>query len=129
VRDLKYLNPGELTLPRGYTQVIKAGSIVWIAGQTAVDQNSDVVGKNDPEAQARQVYANLETAIRAAGGGLSNIVKITTYLTSRDYAPAMRRVRAEFFPKNPPTSTQVIVRGLARPEFLIEVEAMAVLGE
>ncbi len=67
----EYICPEELTLPRGYTQVINAGRIVWIAGQTAIDRYSNVVGKNDPEAQARQAHANLETAIRGAGGGLS----------------------------------------------------------
>ncbi len=125
----EYICPEELTLPRGYTQVINAGRIVWIAGQTAIDRYSNVVGKNDPEAQARQAHANLETAIRGAGGGLSDIVKIVTYLTSRDCAAAKRRVRVEFFPKYRPISTQVIVQELAHPEFLIGVEAVAMLGD
>lgn len=121
-------NPPALSNPGGrYSQVVKAGNLVFIAGQTATNAQGEVVGVGDVEAQARQVYANIEAAVRSVGGTLANLVKTVTYITSRDSFPIVSRVRQEVLTRDLPTSTLLIVSGLARPEFLVEVEAVAVV--
>jgi len=125
----QYLNPDTLSKPRGYTQVVKAGNTVYIAGQVSVGPDGNVVGKGDAEAQVRQIWRNIEAAARAAGGtGLQNVVKTTTYVTSINYAAAVRKVRDELFSTlNPPTSTLLVVSALANPDFMVEIEAIAVM--
>lgn len=124
----QYYNPDALGTPRGYTQVVKAGSTVYIAGQVSAARDGSVVGKGDPEAQVRQIWRNLEAAVTAAGGTLHTIVKTTTYVTSIDYAAAVRKVRDELFRSaNPPTSTLLVVSALANPDFMVEIEAIAVV--
>ncbi len=126
----QHLNPDTMSRPRGYTQVVKVGNTVYIAGQVGVAQDGSVLGKGDPEAQVRQVWRNLEAAVKSAGGTLQNIVKTTTYVTSIEYAGAVRKVRDELWrSSNPPTSTLLVVAGLASPDYMVEIEAIAVVGE
>jgi enamine deaminase RidA (YjgF/YER057c/UK114 family) len=126
--NLQYLNPDAMGRPRGYTQVVKVDHTVYIAGQVSATSDGSVVGKGDPEAQVRQVWRNLETAVTSAGGTLQNIVKTTTYVTSIDYAAAVRKVREELFhSSNPPTSTLLVVSALASADFMVEIEAIAVV--
>ncbi len=126
---VEYLTePKGLNPTRGaYSHVAKVGNMVYISGQTASDENGNVVGEGDAEAQARQVFANLDRAVRAAGGTPQNIVRLGMYLTSRDHMPALRAGRGEMFGDKPPASTLLIISGLARPEFMIEVDAIACL--
>ena len=124
----QYLNPDTMSRPRGYTQVVKVGNTVYIAGQVGVAQDGSVVGKGDPEAQVRQVWRNLEAAVKSAGGTLQHIVKTTTYVTNIEYAGALRKVREEVWrSSNPPTSTLLVVAGLASPDYMVEIEAIAVV--
>ncbi|MBI3329854.1 MAG: RidA family protein [Nitrospinae bacterium] len=126
----QHLNPDTMSQPRGYTQVVKVHNTVYIAGQVGVARDGSVVGKGDPEAQARQVWRNLEAAVTSVGGTLQNIVKTTTYVTNINYAAAVRKVREELYQaSSPPTSTLLVVAGLANPDFLMEIEAIAVVGE
>ena len=126
--EYEFIDPATLPKPRGrYSQVVRAGNLVFIAGQTAVDLDGEMVGDGDPKAQARQVYANLKTAIESVGGKASDIVKTTTYPVDRELIPGIREAREGFFGAALPTSTLLIVAGLARPELLIEVEAVAIL--
>ncbi len=122
------INPPALSKPTGYSHVVKAGNTVYIAGQIAMNAKGEVVGVGDVPTQGKQVFANLEAAVKAAGGVKEDIVSITTYLVNRDHLPAYREARAAFFGENPPTSTLLIISGLALPELLIEVSAVAVLG-
>ncbi len=78
-------------------------------------------------AQARQIWQNLEAAVKSAGGDLENIVKTTTYVTDVTHSAAARQMRAELFPPNPPTSTLLVVSQLASPDYLMEIEAIAVV--
>jgi enamine deaminase RidA (YjgF/YER057c/UK114 family) len=123
----QHLNPNTMPPSRGYTQVVKTGSTVYIAGQVGVAPDGTVVGKGDAEAQARQIWRNIEAAVKAAGGaGLQNVVKTTTYVTSIDHAGAVRKVREELFRTiTPPTSTLLVVSALASPDFVVEIEAIA----
>ena len=111
----------------GYSHVAKAGNTLYIAGQVAQDVEGNLVGKGDFEAQARQAYTNLKNIIEEAGGSLQNIVKMTTFLTHHNYVETYRSVRNEFFSEPFAPNTLLIIESLASPDYLIEVEAVAVL--
>jgi reactive intermediate/imine deaminase len=123
---LRHLNPKGLSTPTGYTHVVapQRGRLVFIAGQVAADATGAVVGKGDFKAQTRQVYENLKTAVEAAGATMADVAKINVYVTDISQIAAMREVRQQYFTGNPPASTLVQVVALARPEYLIEVEAI-----
>jgi 2-iminobutanoate/2-iminopropanoate deaminase len=118
--------------PPIYSQAVKvtgAETILYLAGQVAYDDNGGVTHPGDFKAQARAALQAVKAQVEAGGGTMANIVKVTTYLTDirhrADYGP----IREEFFGKNKkmPASTLVAVTALAQPEFLIEIEAIAVL--
>jgi len=115
------------TRDKGYSHVAKVGKTLYIAGQVARDIQGKLIGKGDFEAQARQVYTNLKNILQETGGGLKNIVKTTTILTYYGNVESYRKVRSEFFGDLMPPSTLLIIESLASPDFLIEVEAIAVL--
>ena len=126
----KVIQPKSLSDPRPrYSQGILAdgGNLLFIAGQTASDKDGNVVGKGDIEAQTHQVYKNLTAVLEEAGGSLENLVMTTTYITGREYREGYNRVRQQYYKKNSPTSTLVIVTGLASPDYLIEINGVAVL--
>jgi enamine deaminase RidA (YjgF/YER057c/UK114 family) len=125
----QHINPDTLSRSRGYSQVVKVENTVYIAGQVSAGADGNVVGKGDPEAQVRQVWRNIEAAVKAAGGTLQNVAKTTTYVTNIQYAAAVRKVREEVFQSSsPPTSTLLVVAGLASPDYMVEIEAIAVVG-
>ena len=111
----------------GYSHVAKAGDTVYIAGQIALDPGGNLVGKGDIKAQTHQVYANLQAILEELGGSLEDIVKLTTYLTDRSHLDAFRRVRNRFFTDAFPPNTLLFVSGLAHPDYLVEIEAVAFL--
>ena len=116
----RYLNPKGLPEPPGYTQAVRAGDTVYIAGQG---------GEGDPEAQVRQTWSNLRTAVEAAGGKVEDIVTTTVYLTDLAHAPLVRKVRAEIYASSPPpASTIVEVSALAGEGMIVEIEAIAVVN-
>ena len=127
----RFVNPPGLVKPTGYTHVVIApdGRTVYIAGQVAFDSTGAVVGEGDFTAQAEQVYRNLERALQSVDGSLADLVKTTTFITDIKNLPSLRQVRSRRLSKNqPPANTLLQVSGLARPELLIEIEAVAVLG-
>ncbi len=128
--EVTYMNPGGIAdpSPSGFTAVVKAGNTVYIAGMVAQDENGNVVGEGDAEAQTRQIWRNIGVAVQAAGGNLADIVKTTTYVTGIEHGAAVRRVRGELFPENPPTSTLLVVSELANPAYVVEIESIAVIG-
>src|ERR671924_1451725 len=124
------IQPKSLNDPRPrYSQGILAegGKLLFIAGQTASDKDGNVVGKGDIEAQTRQLFKNLSAVLEEAGGRLDNLVMTTTYITDRKYREGYNRVRMDQYKGNVPTSTLVIVTGLANPDYLIEINGVAVL--
>ena len=123
-----FLNPPTMSQPRGFTNVVKVDNTVYIAGQVSADRDGNVVGKGDPEAQVRQIWHNIEAAVKSVGGTRHDVVKTTTYVTNIAYGAAVRKVREELFPANPPTSTLLVVSGLANPDYMVEIEAIAVVG-
>lgn len=127
----KRINPPELGSPPGYSQIVEvtAGRIIFIAGQTALDRDGNVVGRNDFAAQAEQVFQNLAIAIRAGGCTPADLVKLTVFLTDMDNLGRYREVRNRFFasvtPPAAPAVSLVEVSKLYGPDFLIEIEAIA----
>jgi enamine deaminase RidA (YjgF/YER057c/UK114 family) len=93
----------------------------------ARNANGELVGKGDIEAQVTQVFENLKTAMAAAGGDLRNLVKVVIYLTDPRFRDAIRLVQPRYLREELPASTMVIVKGLASPEYLVEIDAIAVV--
>ena len=112
----------------GYSHAVQAGNTLYIAGQVAVDPEGNAVGEGDIEAQVAQVWQNLKSILGFAGGTVEDIVKITVFTTDIAYRPAIAAARDLAFPNGRyPASTFLVVKGLARPELLVEIEAIAVL--
>jgi enamine deaminase RidA (YjgF/YER057c/UK114 family) len=129
--SIKRLNPPELGAPPGYSQIVdvRAGRIIFIAGQTSLNRDGELIGRNDFAAQAEQVFRNLNVALKAAGCTASNLVKLTAFLRDMNNLSAYREARNRFFstatPPAAPAVTLVEVSKLYGPDFLIEIEAIA----
>ena len=125
----RYVNPTGVATPTGYSHaVVKPGNPVFIAGQVAQDRDGNLVGRGDPQAQAKQVWANLATMCEALGATLADIVKITVYTTDLAYRPAIGEARSEAYPDgNLPASTFVVISSLASPDYLVEIEAVVMV--
>ncbi len=111
----------------GYSHAAIVGDTLYIAGQIALDRSGRLVGKDDIELQAQQVYANLAAILSELGGDLGDIVKMTTFLTERSHLDGFRRARNRVFSEPFPPNTLLLIDGLAHPDYLIEIEAVAVL--
>jgi enamine deaminase RidA (YjgF/YER057c/UK114 family) len=128
---IRCLNPSELGEPPGYSQVVevRAKSIIFIAGQTALDRYGALVGKDDFVAQAEQVFRNLSASLKSVDCDASNLVKLTVFLRDMSQLSAYREARNRFFgtvsPPAAPAVTLVEVARLYGPDFLIEIEAIA----
>ena len=126
-------SPATLPPPTGYSHVAKVnkGTLVYIAGQVSSDASGKMVGEGNFEAQVEQVFKNVKLALDAAGATMADIVKLNTYLVaevSQDDLPKMRAIRDSYLNKEkPPASTLVVVTRLARPGWLIEIEAVAAI--
>ncbi|WP_282082686.1 RidA family protein [Streptomyces tendae] len=113
-----------------YTHVVLGtGRFVAVSGQLALDEDGRVVGEGDPAAQARQVFENLRRCLASAGATFDDVVKLTFFVTDMAHMGAIRAARAEHIPDDRlPAASAVQVAALVRPEFLMEVEAFAVVA-
>jgi enamine deaminase RidA (YjgF/YER057c/UK114 family) len=132
---LEHVDPPDVAPPRAsYSHAIRSrGEVVWLAGQVATDAAGASVGVGDAPAQLRQVMANVGHALGAAGAAWSDVVRLVFYVVGRDNVEPVRSVRSELmrelFPEGRfPTSTFLVVDRLASEDFLVEVEATAVVG-
>jgi reactive intermediate/imine deaminase len=124
------INPPHLPVPDGpFSQMVRAEGSKWLflSGQVAVDERGEVVGKGDISVQTTQALENLKKALAAEGAGLSQVAKVTVYLTDMAHRQAVAQIRYSYFGRDLPASTLVEVKALAHPDFLIEIEAIAVL--
>ena len=124
------VQPESLPDPRPrYSQGIQTdgGRLLFIAGQTSVDKDNRIVGVGDIERQTVQVFENVGAVLRAAGASFDNLVMTTTYLTDIKYREVYNRVRLQYYKNGCPTSTLVVVAGLANPDYLIEIDGIAVI--
>lgn len=132
--DKKFINPPTLSTPTGYTHVVTiagGGKLIYLSGQVSLDKSGAIVGKGDFAAQTRQVHDNLLAALAAAGAKPADVVKINTYVVNykAEHRAVIREIRGPIFGKdNPPASTLVGVQALALDDFLLEVEAVAVVA-
>jgi 2-iminobutanoate/2-iminopropanoate deaminase len=118
------INPVGISPNPALSAGIRVGDFLFVSGNVGVDSSGNLVGPGDCEAQSRQVMANIRTIVEAAGGSMQDVVKITCFLTDVNDYPAYGKVRSETWPSSPPASSTVIVAGLVRPEYLVEVEAV-----
>lgn len=130
----EFCNPPELARPNGFTHIVKSsgGAILHVSGQVSYDSAGNIVGIGDLASQVEQVYRNIETALAAYRASMKDVVKTTLFV--RDLTPekiaVIRHVRARFLEvDNPPASTMVGVQALAKPELMLEVEAVAILDD
>lgn len=125
------INPKDISKPfANYSHVVTvegAKKLVFCAGQVAADVDGKVLPPDDFNAQARMVMENLGRALAAGGAKISDVVKITIYICNPHDVPNARRILQTYFTDNPPINTLCILRGLAIPNFLVEIEAIAVL--
>ena len=131
---VRIFNPDTLVKPTvGYSQVaeVTSGKVVYIAGQISQDKSGNLVGKDDFRAQVTQVFENLKAAVEAAGGTFNDVVKLNYFCAESvdpSQIPAVREIRDKYVnTAAPPTSTFVVVKRLVRPEWMIEIEAVAVV--
>lgn len=131
-----YLNPDTLfpSQQYGFSQIVKStgGTLVFISGQVAWDAQQNIDGGGDIGAQARQALHNLQIAVTTAGGTLADIVALRLYIVdyTSEKAPPITQALKDFFPADTaPTSTWIGVQALANEQFMIEIEATAVLEE
>lgn len=130
----KFLNPKTHATPPGYTHVVNVTAptrLVFVAGQLGQDKDGNFVGgPGNFRAQAEQVYQNLKDALAAVGAGFEHVVKTTNYILDINHLPELRAARAKFITgSNPPASTLVVIKSLARPDALVEIEAIAAVPE
>jgi enamine deaminase RidA (YjgF/YER057c/UK114 family) len=118
--------------PAGYSHVVevRGGRTLYIAGQLALDKEGNLVGRGDLRAQVKQVFENLKARLEEGGATFKDVVKLNYYLTDASDLQGLRDSRNSYInTENPPASTLVVVKQLVREEYLIEVEAVAVVGE
>jgi len=124
----KVITPKKLHRPFGYSHAIQIDNTIYISGQIPLDQEMNVVGKNDIAQQTELVYENLKKVIEDAGGTMSNIVMMNIYCTDIEaFDKETRHLRKKYFGNYYPAITAVEVKRLYRPDFMIEIEAVAVL--
>jgi 2-iminobutanoate/2-iminopropanoate deaminase len=105
----------------------RVGNLVIVSGQAAIDDAGRIVGPDDFDSQAEQVFANLKRVLEAAGSSLEQVVKVTIYLTDMSNFPKIVDLRARYFTRPWPADTIVGVTALALPELQIEIEAIALV--
>src|SRR5262245_16364227 len=125
--EKRHLDPPGLPRPRAGSGVVVADGTAYVAGQVALNAAGELVGKGDVDAQLSQIYANLDAALGALGAARANVVKKTTYMTRPDHFGNVRQAREAYYGAGQPTSTAFVVEGLTDPDYLVEIEAVAVL--
>lgn len=127
---LRFINPPSLPKPTGYSHIaeVSGGRTVYISGQVPLDASGNLIGPGDLRAQTTQVFNNLKHALEAVGADFPSVAKLGFYLLDISQVAIVREVRDQFLdPRNPPASTAVQVSGLVRKEFLVEIDAIAVI--
>ncbi len=117
----------EQQLDNDLCQVVRAGDLVFLRGQVGTDFEGNTVGIGDPAAQAEQAMRNVKQLLEEAGSELDHICKITVYLTDRAYREPVYRVIGQWLRGVFPVSTGLIVAGLAQPQWLMEIDVVAVI--
>ena len=120
--------PNPQNKPVGFSPATRVGNAIFVAGQVSVDAQGNLIGAGDAGVQSQQCFDNVESALKSAGATMDDVTKITAFLVNIDDYAAYASVRHQLFPENGPASSSVIVKALVSPQFLVEVEAIAILA-
>ncbi len=112
--------------PYRISLAVKAGDLIFVSGQAGIDESGRTVGDGDFETQARQAFQNLATVLRQAGATLADVVKVTIMVTDMSRLDVVIKLRGEYFTEPYPADTLLQVAGLAQPDWLVEIDAVAV---
>jgi enamine deaminase RidA (YjgF/YER057c/UK114 family) len=129
----QFINPPALNPTSGFTHVVTTtgGKTAYVSGQVSVDEKGEVVGRGDFRAQVERTFENLKAALAAAGATFADVVKVTYFVVglTPEHVPVLREVRGRYLDReSPPASTLVGVAALVAPDWLVEIEAVAVVG-
>jgi len=128
-QEIQRINPEGMTQPTAYSHVVRFGDLLFLAGQVSTDSEGSVIGEGDMASQVRQVLENMKKVLNSQGADFSNVVKITIYTTDIDAYIQTGDIRREYWGEIAPASTLVQIERLARPIFLVEIEATAIISE
>jgi reactive intermediate/imine deaminase len=121
-------HPSVFRLDAPYSGALRVGDLLFISGTVALDEEGNLVGPGDLEAQTRQVFVNIERLLEAAGAGWGQVAMLTYYLADISRWSSVSALRREFLSEPYPAATAVEVSRLVNTDWLIEIEALAVLG-
>ena len=125
---IQRINPEALYHVTSVHHLTRHDNTVYISGMAALDKNRNLVGKDDPEAQAEQVIQNVKDALASVGGDLSHIIKWSIYLTRREDIPIWRTVRSRHLSGDQvPAGSLLLIQGMVDPDFLVYLDAVAIL--
>ena len=124
----KPVTPQGMTANPAFSPGVQVGEFLFISGTVGNDASGNLVGVGDCEAQTRQTFANIKAIAAAVGASMDDVVKITCFLVDVADYNAYAAVRLRLFPENGPASSTVVVKALVKPEYLVEIEAIAVVG-
>ena|ERR1700730_11637567 len=113
----------------GYSRAVRMGNIIEITGTVAVDENDQLVGGSDAYAQARYIIQKIEKVLKRAGAGLEHVIRTRMFVTDISRWEEYGKAHGEFFGEIKPCTTMVEVRSLIQPEYLIEIEATAIVAD
>ena len=112
----------------GYSRAVRIGNVIEVAGTTAVDENNNVVGLNDPGAQTRFILQKIEKALHSAGANMRDVVRTRLFVTDISRWEEVGRAHGEFFREIKPASTMLQISALISPELLVEIEVTAIVS-
>ncbi|MDA4122459.1 MAG: RidA family protein [Thaumarchaeota archaeon] len=123
------VTPSGMAAKGKFARGTRVGNLVFLSGQTAFDMDDKLMGVGSPRAQARNALANIKSLLAVAGAKMSDVVKITVYVTDVSYRPEVYDEIFKAFKGKAPSSTGLVVNGLARKELLVEIDAIAAIAD
>ncbi|WP_276504131.1 RidA family protein [Terrimonas pollutisoli] len=111
----------------GYSRAVKVGSTVEVTGTVASGEDGNVVGKNDPYTQTKFIYQRIEKVLQQAGAAMKDVVRVRMFVTDISKWQEYGRAHSEFFKEIKPCNTMVEVSALIEPDYMIEIEATAII--